>query len=143
MTKPLIPAPDYMLPNPRSLGDIANAAHSLTPRLPPAGQIAVWVWFEPGDVAMEPVLGKLIDLQRKHGVRTSFQFWCVIRPRRLSATLNYESVINDRIEAFPDIGGEIAAKYAGGQVPAIVAATASERRLVTIDQLEALLEPRA
>lgn len=137
---PLLPPPDYMLPDPRSLATIAQSAHSLSPRLPPQGKLAVWIWFEPGNQADEGMLARLIDLKTRHSAKAMFQFWCVIRLRQLDPRLNYESVINDRIEAMPDVEGAIASKYAGGKVPAIIVANQADRRLVSVDQLGALLE---
>ncbi|TJY57255.1 hypothetical protein E4T66_17765 [Sinimarinibacterium sp. CAU 1509] len=127
--------PLYMVPTGEQLRTLTNAER-LAPKMPGPGRVGLWVWFYAGDPEGEDFLTEVLAISEHYRAILDITYYCVIVPRRIPKTVSFESVINRKIVALPDIGGNIATKYAGGQVPAIVLVVGEDRRLVTLRQLK-------
>lgn len=131
--------PIYMLPTAGQLRRLGETQR-MAPRLPPPGKIGMWVWFMGGDPAGETMLKQVLELADLYKSILVTTYYCVILPRRFDKSVSFQSVINEKITAIPDLGGRIAQLYANGQVPSIIRVFGDDRRLVSVRQMYDFLQ---
>ncbi len=130
--------PDVPLP---SQADVQAALARITqpPRMPAAGKLGLWIWYQVGVAGSETFLCELQPIISEHAARLDVQYFAVLQPLELAADVSFESPCSKTISATPDVFGRTADAYADGNVPAIVVVSEQGRQLVSVGQLKMLL----